>query len=40
MKPVERGLLDKFFNGYLLGKRKIDKAYKFYTPNTQLGATR
>jgi hypothetical protein len=35
MKPLERGLLDKIFNGKLLGKRKINKPFRHYADTPQ-----
>jgi len=29
-KRIEKGLLDRFFNGYLLGKRKLSKPMKYF----------
>jgi hypothetical protein len=36
MKPLERGFLDKVFNGKLLGKRKIHKPFQTFTDAPQL----
>lgn len=31
MKRIENGILDKFFNGYLLKKRTISKPFRYFT---------